>query len=60
MQFLEEHILKGTARENAGFQARDWRMEKPKGGTLLEVFREVLKVHWSLYRIEFFSWVIAE
>lgn len=60
MQFLERHILKGTARENASFQAKDWRMEKPKGGTLLEVFREILKAQWSLYKIEVFSWVIAE
>lgn len=39
---------------------RDWKMERPKGGTLLEVFREVPKAQCSLNKIEVFSWVIAE
>lgn len=40
---LQKHIYKGTASGNESFQARDWRMERPKGGTLLKVFRKVPK-----------------
>jgi len=57
---LQNHIYNGTVSQNASFQAGDWRMKRPKGGTLLKVFREVPKAQCSLYKMEVFSWGMAE